>query len=541
IFTTLHAGGKFKDGVYVTSGGLHGVGASVVNALSQRLEAHVRRDGREWAQTYRHGRRLTKLKDLGEARGTGTRITFTPDEQIFDDPTFDPERIREHLEVRSYLHKGLRIVFRDQVNHERHDLQHDGGLVDYLGALLQRFGSAPVIDTPFVLERRNGFRLDVALTWSEAPRETIRTYVNGISTTGGGTHEQGFRDGLVKALRSFLDTHNLAPRNLSLNAEDLREGLVAVLSLYVEDPQFQGQTKERLNNPWVRSAIDGALRPVLEQWLHDNKSVGEAVVFRAIQAARARIASRQAAATVRRKSATSRRLNLPGKLADCSRSDPAACELFIVEGDSAGGSAKQGRDRTTQAILPLRGKVLNAEQATLKKVLKNEELSNIVTALGCGMGKDFREDRLRYGRLILLMDADSDGHHITTLLLTFLYRYLTPLIRGGYVYLAQPPLFRISAGKETRWALDEAERDRILASLPSRAKPEITRFKGLGEMPPKTLYATTLDPKRRRLLRVTLDQPLEAEAAISDLMGKDPAPRFQFIMEQADRVQDLDV
>jgi DNA gyrase subunit B/topoisomerase-4 subunit B len=541
IFTTLHAGGKFKDGVYITSGGLHGVGASGVNALSQRLEAHVRRDGREWAQTYRHGRRLTKLKDLGEARGTGTKITFTPDEQIFDDPVFDPDRIRDHLEVCSFLHKGVRFLFRDNVNHERHVLQHDGGLIDYLGALLQRQGATPVIDSPFVLERREEFRLDVALTWSEAPRETIRTYVNGIATTGGGTHEQGFRDGLVKALRSFLDTHNLAPRSLSLTAEDLREGLVAVVSLYVEDPQFQGQTKERLNNPWVRSAIDGVLRPVLEQWLHDNKSVGEAVVFRAIQAARARIASRQAAATVRRKSAASRRLNLPGKLADCSRSDPAVCELFIVEGDSAGGSAKQGRDRTTQAILPLRGKVLNAEQATVKKVLKNEELSNIVTALGCGMGKDFREDRLRYGRLILLMDADSDGHHITTLLLTFLYRYLTPLIRGGYVYLAQPPLFRINAGKETLWALDEAERDRILASLPSRARPEITRFKGLGEMPPKTLYETTLDPMRRRLVRVTIDEPLQAEAAISDLMGKDPGPRFRFIMEQADRVQDLDV
>jgi len=541
IFTTLHAGGKFKDGVYVTSGGLHGVGASVVNALSQRLEAHVKRDGREWLQTYRHGRPLTKVKDMGEARGTGTRITFTPDEQIFDDPTFDPERIREHLEVRSFLHRGLRLTFRDEVNHEKHVLQHDGGLVDYLDALLGRVDAPAVIDTPFVLERREDFRLDLALTWSEAPRETIRTYVNGIATSGGGTHEQGFRDGLVKALRSFLDTHNLAPRNLSLTADDLREGLVAVVSLYVEDPQFQGQTKERLNNPWVRSAIDGALRPVLEQWLHDNKSVGEAVVFRAIQAARARIASRQAAASVRRKSASSRRLNLPGKLADCSRSDPAACELFVVEGDSAGGSAKQGRDRTTQAILPLRGKVLNAEQASMKKVLKNEELSNIVTALGCGMGKDFREDRLRYGRLILLMDADSDGHHITTLLLTFLYRFLTPLIRGGYVYLAQPPLFRINAGKETLWALDEAERDRILASLPSRARPEITRFKGLGEMPPKTLFETTLDPKRRRLLRVTIDQPLEAEAAISDLMGKDPAPRFRFITEQADRVRDLDV
>jgi len=542
IMTTLHAGAKFKQGTYATSGGLHGVGASVVNALSSRLEAQVRRDGREYVQTFRHGRPISDLRDVGEARGTGTRITFTPDEATFEDPTLDPERIRADLEVKTYLHPGLRAVFKDELNKQRHILHHEGGLADYLEALLDKAEANAVLEAPFTLRREeDGLRLDLAMTWSDAPRERILAYVNGIPTPDGGTHEQGFRDGLVKALRSFVDAHGLAPRNLSLTAEDLREGLVAVISLFIPEPQFQGQTKDRLNNPEVRGLVDGILRPTFEQWLHDNKSVGEAIVYRAVQAARARMASRSAAETVRRKSATSRRLNLPGKLADCSKSDPGECELFIVEGDSAGGSAKQGRDRKTQAILPLRGKVLNAEQASLKKVLGNEELSNIVTALGCGINKDFRQDRLRYGRLILLMDADSDGHHITTLLLTFLYRYLTPLIEKGYVYIAQPPLYRIHVGKQTHWALDDADRDRLLASLPARAKPEITRFKGLGEMPPKTLFETTLDPKHRRLLRVTLAEPLATENTISELMGKDSSPRFRFIMDQADQVLDLDV
>jgi len=542
IFTTLHSGAKFKQGAYTTSGGLHGVGASVVNALSSRLEAHVRRDGREWALTFRQGRPQGDLRDVGEARGTGTKITFTPDDTVFAEVIFDAERIRAQLEVKTFLHPGLRIVFKDEVGGARHELKHDGGLRDYLGHLLERGEAHPIVETPFAFERDDaGMRLHLALTWSDAPREQVLSFVNGIPTRDGGTHEQGFRDGFVRALRDFMDTHGLAPRNVSLTAEDLREGVVAVVSLFVSEPQFQGQTKDRLNNPEARAGVDGLVRPLLEQWLHENRSLGEVVVHRAVQAARARLASRQAAESVRRKSATSRRLNLPGKLADCSKSDAEDCELFIVEGDSAGGSAKQGRDRTFQAILPIRGKVLNAEQARLDKVLQNEELSNIVTALGCGMGKDYREDRLRYERIILLMDADSDGHHITTLMLTFLYRYLTPLVQGGHVYIAQPPLYRITNGAETWWALDDAHRDRILADLPARAKPEITRFKGLGEMPPKTLFETTLDPATRRLLRVTLEQPMDAENVITDLMGKDTAPRFRFIMEQAGRVHDLDV
>jgi len=541
IMTRLHAGGKFESQAYKTSGGLHGVGASVVNALSIHLEASVRRDGHEWRQRYRRGRPRGSVERVGEARGHGTQITFEPDPEIFNEVAFDPARIFTHLEVKAYLNKGLRIVFQDQVNRDTHELHHEGGLADYLAATVRKKQLTSMVEQPFLLDRENGLKLSVALTWTNSPKEHTASFVNGIPTKAGGTHEQGARDALVKALRSFIDTHGLTPRGVSLQADDLREGVVCLISLMIAEPQFQGQTKDRLNNPDVRPAVDSAMRQSLEQWLHDNKSQGELIISRAVQAAKARVASRQAAKAVRRKSATSSRLNLPGKLADCSSSSPTDCELFVVEGDSAGGSAKQGRDRRTQAILPIRGKVLNAQQATAKKVLANKELSNVVTALGCGMGADFRADRLRYHRIILLMDADTDGHHITTLMLTFFFRYMRPLLEGGYVYIAQPPLYRMVAGKQTWWALDDADRDRILAELPSRAKPEITRFKGLGEMPPKTLFMTTLDPERRRLLKVSVSDPDLADRTLTDLMGEDTRSRFRFIMDRAAEVQALDV
>jgi len=543
ILTTLGAGGKFDGANYDTSGGLHGVGSSAVNALAQHFEARVRRDGKEYFQEYRKGRPKAPVAEAGPARGTGTRITFTPDRTIFDDTQFDPERIARQLEEKAFLHSGLRVVFRDQVNKVNHEFQHDGGLVDYLAALLKRREQRKVVDSIFTVNKTDddGLSVELAVAWTDASREKILSYVNAIPTADGGTHEQGWREALLKGLRAFIETHSLAPRGVPLTADDLREGVLSILSCRVRDPQFQGQTKGRLNNAEVRSGIDAMVRPLFEQWLHENRSTGEQIVSRAVQAARARIASRQAANKVRRKSATSSKLALPGKLADCSSTDPQECELFIVEGDSAGGSAKQGRDRRTQAILPLRGKVLNAEQATLKKVLANEELNNVVTALGCGLGVDFREDRLRYQRIVLLMDADSDGHHITTLLLTFLFRYMRQLIELGYIYLALPPLYRINVGKQTYWALDEADRARILADLPARSKPEITRFKGLGEMPPKTLFQTTLDPDNRRLLQVTLDEPLAAENTVSDLMGKDASQRYRFIMERADQAEGLDI
>jgi len=387
-------------------------------------------------------------------------------------------------------------------------------------------------------------RLDLALQWTESTEEHIRSYVNGIPTGSGGTHENGLRAGLGKAMRNFIDTHNLSPKGVTISAEDIREGLTGILSVFIQEPQFQGQTKDRLNNPEMLSAVDSLVRPGLEHWLNHNISVAEAIVARIILAARAREASRAASAEVTRKSATSGRLNLPGKLSDCSASGRADSELFIVEGDSAGGSAKQGRDRTRQAILPLRGKVLNTESASLAKVLENKELSDLITAMGCGLGKNFDLSRLRYGKLIILADADSDGNHIATLLLTFIFRHIPQLIKEGKVYLAQPPLYRIDIGKETFWALDDAQRDVIVKKHKAgngRGTPEITRFKGLGEMMPKVLWDTTLNPKTRRLLRVDISDQIVTDRIINELMGKDASARFRFIMERAEEAEELDV
>jgi DNA gyrase subunit B/topoisomerase-4 subunit B len=376
----------------------------------------------------------------------------------------------------------------------------------------------------------------------------VRSYVNGIPTGSGGTHENGLRAGLGKAVRNYIDTHNLSPKGVTLTAEDIREGLTGVLSIFIQEPQFQGQTKDRLNNPELTSTIDSVVRPALEHWMNHNRSIAEAIVGRVILAARAREASRAAQAEVTRKTATSGRLNLPGKLSDCTGAGREDSELFVVEGDSAGGSAKQGRDRTKQAILPLRGKVMNTEGLTLAKVLENKELADLVVALGCGLGKSFDLGRLRYGKVVILADADSDGHHIATLLLTFVYRHLPQLIAAGKVFLAQPPLYRIDIGKETFWALDDAQRDSILKQQSGAgkkggngARADITRFKGLGEMMPKVLWETTLNPRTRRLLRVEVTDQIATDRVINELMGKDASARFRFIMERADEAEELDV
>ena len=505
----------------------------------------MRRDGAEWELRFKQGQPVGALKKIGPARGSGTTVFFRPDSTIFPKVEFDAEIIRQRLEVSSYLHKGVKIVFEDEAHSRKHVFQHDEGLADYLKTILRERAATPVHDAPFNLSKESdetGLRLDLALQWTQSTDEHVRSYVNGIPTGSGGTHENGFRAGLGKAVRNFIETHNLSPKGVTLTAEDIREGLGAVLSVFVAEPQFQGQTKDRLNNPELMSAVDSQVRPALEHWLNSNISVAESIVARVILSARAREASRAAQQEVARKTATSGRLTLPGKLSDCLSHDREDSEIFIVEGDSAGGSAKQGRDRARQAILPLRGKVLNTESVSLAKVLENKELTDLVTALGCSLGSNFELAKLRYGRVIILSDADSDGHHIATLLLTFIYRHMPGLIASGRVYLAQPPLYRIDVGKETYWALDDGHRDRILKLHGNgRANPEITRFKGLGEMMPKVLWETTMNPRTRRLLRVEIQDQILTDRVINELMGKDPSARFRFIMERAEQAEELDV
>ena len=550
ILTTLHAGGKFDGSNYITSGGLHGVGSSVVNALSEELVATIKRDGKKYTQTYKRGKPATKLvKSKETVRGTGTNIYFRPDHQIFGKVEFDPEWIKDYLEVKTYLNGSLKILFRDEVNKQKYEFYHEGGIAEYLDHLINSNNTRVVHPEAFIVrqaEIEGGQRAEIALQWSESPKERIESFVNGIPTPDGGTHVQGLRDAVRSAVRAYMDTHDLMPKKLDLNADDIREGMIAVVNLFMVDPQFQGQTKDKLNNPEARNLMVSAVRLELEQFLNAHPTTGEAIATRVIQAAKARLASRAAVSSVRRKTSLSHRLTLPGKLADCSSTSPAESEIFIVEGDSAGGSAKQGRDRKTQAVLPLRGKVLNAEQANLAKVSANKELSNIVQALGCGLGDKMNLAHLRYHKVILLMDADSDGHHISTLLLTFLYRYMRPLIDEGYVYIAQPPLYRIDAGKETHWALDDSDKDKIIKKLQSKRKNiniDIQRFKGLGEMMPATLRETTLDPEKRRLLQVSIadTDKLTTETVISELMGKDAGARYTFIMEHASEVEELDV
>src|SRR6185312_10094693 len=515
IFSTLHSGGKFERGKsYAVSGGLHGVGSAVVNALSSELIVQVKRDGERYEMRFERGETKSKLKKLGNARGSGTIVTFHPDDDVFGGKLhFDPELIAERLESKSYLHQWLEIVCHDETKSpvETKTLVHPQGIAEFLPKIVADRGKLPVPPggAIFYMEKQDKdarLGVELALQWTESTDDLIKTYVNSVPTPDGGTHDAGLRAAIVKAIRNYIATHKLEPKGVTLTAEDIREGVVAVLSSYVHDPQFQSQTKNRLNNPEVAGQVEALVRPALENYLNENPNWGQAVVARTIIAARAREASRAAKEGVARKSAVSHRLNLPGKLADCSSTDPGESELFIVEGESAGGTAKMGRDRKTQAILPLKGKILNTEQASGQKLLANKELQDIVSALGCGMAETIDLGKLRYGKIFLLMDADADGHHISTLLLTFLFRFMRPLIDQGHVYLAQPPLYRIDIGKQTFWALDEVHRDRLIkANGKTNSKPNITRFKGLGEMNPDTLKQTTLDPKLRQPLRIRVN------------------------------------
>jgi DNA gyrase/topoisomerase IV subunit B len=536
ILTTLHSGAKFGEGdTYIHSGGLHGVGSSVVNALSRKLVATIRRDGFEWQQTFKRGKPAGDLEKLAPSRFHGTTIYFEPDPDIFKTTQFDPDLIRAHLEDMSYIHGGLKITFRNEITRESLDLSHAGGIPEFLTRLVAEGQKPAVTEAPFTLARKEGERMEVALQWTEATDEHIRSYVNGIRTVSGGTHESGFKSGIAKAIRNYIATHEVKVKGLEITADDIREGIVGILSVFVREPMFQGQTKEKLNNPEMTAAVDNFVRSGLEAWLNANMTAADQIVGRIVLAAKARLASREAATEVKRKSVTQRRLNLPGKLADCKATGLDESELFIVEGDSAGGSARQGRNNKTQAVLPLRGKILNSEGLALNRVLANAELNDLVTAIGTGAGEKFDMAGLRYGKIILLMDADSDGNHITTLLLAFFFRHLTELIRKGHLYIAQPPLYRIDVGKETYWARDDVHREEILAGLRANARPEVSRFKGLGEMDPKVLAETTLDPRSRTLLQVQIDSNLETDRTFVDLLGKDPAQRYRFVMDRAAR------
>ncbi len=545
VLTVLHAGGKFGDegSGYVRTGGLHGVGASVVNALSKRLIATVRRDGFEYRQEYAKGIPQTKLEKVGPARGHGTSIYFEPDETIFKVTHFDPDVIKTRLEDMAFVHRGLRITYKNEITGETIELANTGGLPAFLAKLVAEGQKPPVSEAAFSAVRENGDRIEVALQWTESTEETYRTYANGIRTPNGGTHENGLKSAVRKAITNYIETHDIKVKGLKITADDIREGLVAIVSVFLRDPMFESQTKNRLTNPEIESTVDNFVRPALEAWLNNNKTAADAIVSRIIIAARMREASRAAKEEVKRKSPGSRRLSLPGKLADCKSTDVAKTELFIVEGDSAGGSAKQGRDNHTQAVLPLRGKILNCEGLATNKVLTNQEIADLVTAIGTGAGEKFHYEGLRYGKIILLMDADADGCHIATLLLDFFFRHMPELIKKGHVYIAQPPLYRVNVGKDTYWARDDQHKEEILAGLRANAKVEVTRFKGLGEMDAKDLTATTLDRRTRTLLKVQIDNPLATDQAFVELLGKDSEHRYKFIMERAEQAstEELDV
>lgn len=542
ILTTLHSGGKFSNKNYARSGGLHGVGSSVVNALSSELVVTIRRDGTEWMQRYKRGKPTTQVKEVRPFRGHGTTIFFRPDEEIFRRTHFATETIRQHLEDISYIHSGLTIVFHDDTRNEKIEFHHPAGISEYLDKLVIDSQKKPIHELKFAVDRDEpAARVEAVLRWTEGTDEEIRSYVNGIRTHAGGTHENGFRSGLVKAVRNYIEVHDIKVKGIAITAEDIREGVVGVLSVFLSEPMFQGQTKEKLNNPEMSATVESLVRPNLETWLNNNPTIADQVVGRIVLAARARQASRDASLEVRRKSPTSKKPTLPGKLVDCRTTNPSESELFLVEGQSAGGTAVAGRDSRTQAILFLKGKILNTESLALARVLENQEIKDIVASLGTGIGNDFDIHKLRYGKIILLMDADSDGNHISTLLLGFFFRHMRELLRAGKVYLGLPPLYRIDVGKDKHYVQTDVQKEEFLAALPANRKYTIGRFKGLGEMLADELAETTLNPQTRVLLRVDIDAQLEADKTFNQLLGKDASERYNLIMNESSLADDLDI
>lgn len=536
--TMLHAGAKFGGRGYRVSGGLHGVGVSVVNALSERLVVEVKRDGKLYRQEYRRGQPVTGVIEVGPAEGTGTTIRFRPDPEIFSTVKFSYDIIADRLRDLSFLNKGLWIVLRDERTGQEETFYHTGGLVDFVRYL--NYGRESLYPDPIYLAgEKDGVIVEVAMQHHDGYVENLFSYANNIHTREGGTHETGFKAALTRAVNDYAKKFNLIKDPTSLSGEDIREGLTAVVSVKVPEPQFEGQTKTRLGNSEVKSIVESVVGEGLAAFLEETPAVARKIVEKALLAARAREAARKARELTRRKGGLEI-TTLPGKLADCTVRDPSQAELYLVEGDSAGGSAKQGRDRRFQAILPLRGKILNVEKSRLDKILANEEIRAMITAMGTGVGEDFDLRKARYHKLILMTDADVDGAHIRTLLLTFLYRYMRPLIEMGYVYIAQPPLYRVSKGKKDYYAYSEQELEEILSKI-GRQGVTIQRYKGLGEMNPEQLWETTMSPERRTLLRISVRDAAEADRIFSILMGDRVEPRRRFIEEHAREVRNLDV
>ncbi|MDH5761893.1 MAG: type IIA DNA topoisomerase subunit B [Nitrospinota bacterium] len=538
LFTTLHSGGKFQEGSYKVSGGLHGVGMAVVCALSEQLTATSRRDGFEWTQEFSRGKAQGKLKKGKACRNRGTEVSFIPDPQIFPKIEFNVKWILERAESKAFLNKGLKIIVKE--DKKTHTFQYPEGIKDFIRQIIN--GKPALVEEPFYTEKEDKkLRMETAFVWTSNTDTIIHSYANAIKTIDGGTHENGFRNGITKALKAYIDRRKLLPKGVpGITSDDAREGLVAIINVYLQgDVEFQGQTKGRLNSD-ITSQVESVVKHSLEHYLHDHQTVGDLIANRVILAAQARIASRQAKDSVHRKTHISHRLNLPGKLSDCASTDREESELFICEGDSAGGSSKQARDRKTQAILPIRGKILNVETATQDKVHANSEIKNIISALGAGIEPKFDYEKLRYGKIILMTDADVDGAHICSLLLTFFYRYMPQIIEKGHLFIAQPPLYRIDSGKKLFYAVDDKEKERVIKTL-NGAKFEVGRFKGLGEMPASDLKSTTMDKGKRTLIRVTIADNKKTDQTFDRLMGKEPQHRFKFIQEKAPFFKELDV
>ncbi len=545
--TTLHAGGKFDKSNYKVSGGLHGVGVSVVNALSIWLEVEVSRDGRRWKQRYARGLKQTELEDVGSSDATGTRVSFKPDTEIFTETVYNLETLTSRLREMAFLNRGLRITIRDERLEEPSEevFQFEGGLAEYV--IFLRGARQPLHEPPLYFEvEKPEAEIELALQYDAGFTENTHTFVNNINTHEGGTHLTGLKAALTRTINDYAKRNKLLKRaDESLSGDDVREGLTCVLSVRVMEPQFEGQTKTKLGNSEVRGAVEAAVNEQLAIWLEENPKAAKSIVEKSLQASRAREAARKARDLARKKNALEGGV-LPGKLADCSLSDPTLTEMFIVEGDSAGGSAKQGRDRSFQAILPIKGKILNVERARVDKILSNDEVRAMITAIGSGIKDDFDISQLRYGKIIIMTDADVDGAHIRTLLLTFFFRQMRELIDAGNIYIAQPPLYRVAKGKEEHYAYSEAQRSEIVKRLTNGKGEEarglnVQRYKGLGEMNPDQLWNTTMDPESRTVFQVTMESAAEADAIFSRLMGDEVEPRRQFIEKNARYVKNLDI